>query len=216
MAADEIERFRREIVERTGDIRAGREHHRPGPAARGDEHRRQEGPLRRIDPLRRLRLHAHRRLGRQHRHPHPRRPRLRHPAPLRTGRRPRAPPPVLRSERGRPVQRRICRHARHPLRLHRQARGLAAQPSRARRSTSMRSARIATRWRSVSPRRGLPGRAAGRAAHGEVRPKTRCSNSPPIWSARRSPRTQGIIGEGVGPDGRAPRRHAPLDASCST
>ena len=30
MAADEIERFRREIVERTGDARAGREPHRPG------------------------------------------------------------------------------------------------------------------------------------------------------------------------------------------
>ena len=41
MAADEIERFRREIVERTGDRRAGREPHRPGPAPRGDEHRRQ-------------------------------------------------------------------------------------------------------------------------------------------------------------------------------
>ena len=41
MAADEIERFRREIVERTGDRQRGREHHRPGPAARGDEHRRQ-------------------------------------------------------------------------------------------------------------------------------------------------------------------------------
>ena len=46
MAADEIERFRREIVERTGDARAGREHHRPGPAPRGDEHRRQGRPAR--------------------------------------------------------------------------------------------------------------------------------------------------------------------------
>jgi type III restriction enzyme len=44
MAADEIERFRREIVERTGD-RSRREHHRPGPAARGHEHRRQAGRL---------------------------------------------------------------------------------------------------------------------------------------------------------------------------
>ena len=47
MAADEIERFRREIIERTGDPRAGREHHRPGPAARGHEHRRQARPARR-------------------------------------------------------------------------------------------------------------------------------------------------------------------------
>ena len=45
MAADEIERFRREIVERTGDARAGREHHRPGTAARGHEHGRQADQL---------------------------------------------------------------------------------------------------------------------------------------------------------------------------
>ena len=47
MAADEIERFRREIVERTGDARAGGQHHRPGAAARGHEHRRQARPARR-------------------------------------------------------------------------------------------------------------------------------------------------------------------------
>ena len=47
MAADEIERFRREIVERTGDARAGGEHHRPGAAPRGHEHRRQARPARR-------------------------------------------------------------------------------------------------------------------------------------------------------------------------
>ncbi len=41
MAADEIEQFRREIVERTGDAQRRREHHRRGPAARGHEHRRQ-------------------------------------------------------------------------------------------------------------------------------------------------------------------------------
>ena len=35
MAADEIERFRREIVERTGDAPRRRKDHRPGPAARG-------------------------------------------------------------------------------------------------------------------------------------------------------------------------------------
>ena len=59
------------------------------------------GQLGGVDPLRRLRLHAHRRLGRQHRHPRPRRPRLRHPAPVRAGHRPRPAPPVLRPERGR-------------------------------------------------------------------------------------------------------------------
>ena len=40
------------------------------------------------------RLDAHRGLGRQHRHPHPRRPRLRHAAPVRAGRRPRPAPPL--------------------------------------------------------------------------------------------------------------------------
>ena len=43
MAADEIERFRREIVERTGIASAGGQPHRPGAAARGHEHRRQAG-----------------------------------------------------------------------------------------------------------------------------------------------------------------------------
>ncbi len=43
------------------------------------------------------RLDAHRGLGRQHRHPHPRRARLRHAAPLRAGRRPRPAPHELRA-----------------------------------------------------------------------------------------------------------------------
>ena len=37
-----------------------------GPPPRGHEHRRQAGAARRVHPLRRLRLHAHRGLGRQH------------------------------------------------------------------------------------------------------------------------------------------------------
>ena len=45
MAADEIERFRREIVERTGDTHAAAKIDRPGPAARGHEHGRQAGRL---------------------------------------------------------------------------------------------------------------------------------------------------------------------------
>ena len=44
MAADEIERFRREIIERTGDRQPGREHHRPGPAPGSHEHRWQRRP----------------------------------------------------------------------------------------------------------------------------------------------------------------------------
>ena len=40
---------------------------------------------------------AHRGLGRQHGHPHPRHPRLRQPAAVRAGRRPRPAPPLLRA-----------------------------------------------------------------------------------------------------------------------
>ena len=121
MAADEIERFRREIVERTGDARAGenitdQELLREVMNTVG-----KPGQLGGVDPLRRLGLDAHRRLGRQHRHPRAGRPRLRHPAPLRAGDRPRAAPPVVRPERGGPVQRRIRRRVRHSVRLHRQA-----------------------------------------------------------------------------------------------
>ena len=74
--------------------RRRRQDHRRGPPPRGDEHRRQEGQARRARPLRGQRLDAHRGLGRQHGHPHPRRPGLRQPAPLRAGRRPRPAPPL--------------------------------------------------------------------------------------------------------------------------
>ena len=48
---------------------AGRQHHGPGPAARGHEHRRQARPAGRLHSLRRLGGHAHGRLGRQHASP---------------------------------------------------------------------------------------------------------------------------------------------------
>ena len=76
-----------------------RQDHRRRATARGDEHRRQEGQARRAGALRRQRLDAHRGLGRQHRHPHPRRARLPQPAALRAGRRPRPAPPLVRSQR---------------------------------------------------------------------------------------------------------------------
>ena len=69
----EIEEFKAEYRRRNPGARR-RQAHRRGPAARGDEHRRQEGQARRAHPLRRLGLDAHRGLGRQHRHPHPRHP----------------------------------------------------------------------------------------------------------------------------------------------
>ena len=121
MAADEIERFRREIVERTGDARAGENITdqellrevmntvgKPGQLG---------GSIRCVVSVSMLTEG----LGRQHRHPRPRHSRLRHAASVRAGHRPRAAPPVLRPERGRALQRRICRRLRHSLRLHGQA-----------------------------------------------------------------------------------------------
>ena len=51
--------------------------------------------------MRRQRLDAHRGLGRQHRHSHPRRARLPQPAALRAGRRPWPAPPLIRRQRSR-------------------------------------------------------------------------------------------------------------------
>ena len=73
MASDEIDRFRREIIERTGD--------RQQAENITDQELLREvmntvcrrAPARRIDLLRGVRLHAHRRMGRQHRHPRARR-----------------------------------------------------------------------------------------------------------------------------------------------
>ena len=88
---------------------AGRAPLRPGPAARGHEHGRQAGHPRRVDPLRRLRLHAHGGLGRADGHPRPRCPGLRHAAPVRAGQRSRAPPPVVRRQLG------VCAGATSPM-----------------------------------------------------------------------------------------------------
>ena len=98
MAADEIDRFRREIIERTGDARAG------------DNITDQEllrevmntvGKLgsSAVRPLRGVGVDADRGLGRQHRHACPRHPRLRHPTAVRAGHRARAAPSVVRPER---------------------------------------------------------------------------------------------------------------------
>ena len=173
MAADEIERFRREIVERTGD-RAQAENITDQDLLREVMNTvGKQGRLGEPHPLRRLGLHAHRGLGRQHRHPRPRRPRLRHPAPLRAGHRPRAAPPVLRPERGGPVQRRVRRHPRHPVRLHGQA-GRRAAAAAARDHPGQGGAPRARRARDPLPaRRGLPRRAAGGAADRRVQRRLR-------------------------------------------
>ncbi len=122
MAADEIERFRREIVERSGNPRDG-ENITDQELLRGGLNRRQEGYARRVDPLRGLGFDADRGLGRQHGDPRPRRAGLRHPAPLRTGDRPGFAPAVLRAERRGTLRRRVRRRSGDPLRLHGEARG---------------------------------------------------------------------------------------------
>ena len=88
IAAREIEEFKAEYRARFPG-RDADEPDRRRPAPRGHEHRRQARQARRARQVRRQRLDAHRGLGRQHRHPRPRRPGLRHAAPLRAGRRPR-------------------------------------------------------------------------------------------------------------------------------
>ena len=90
MAADEIERFRREIVERTGDQAAAENISDQDLLREVMNTVGKKDRLGESDALRRLRLDADRGLGRQHRHPHPGRPRLRHAAALRAGGRPRA------------------------------------------------------------------------------------------------------------------------------
>ena len=78
-AKDQIERFRREIVDRTRQPGEGGGDHRRRFAARSGEHGRKARNARRRHPLRGLRPDAHRRLGRQHRNAHPRHPGLRDP-----------------------------------------------------------------------------------------------------------------------------------------
>ena len=168
----------------------GRRHHRSGPPARGHEHRRQERPSGRAGPLRRLRLDADRGLGHEHRHAHSRRPGLRHAASLRAGRRPRPAPPILRSERGRPVQRRVCRRARHSLRLRGEAGNLAAGQAARDGSRPCREPGARRARNPLSARRGLPGRAAGRAAYRPVRQGLGAGADAGTGRARRSPRTR--------------------------
>ena len=150
---------------------SGRKHHRSGTAPGSHEHRRQTRPTRRIDPVRGLGLHAHGRLGRQHRHPCSRRACFRHAAPLRTGNWPGASPTVLRTQRRQQVQRRIRRRAGHSVRFHREAgdrSGAAAprdhpgegDPPRPRRARNPISrGLLATGWncpRSGSPPSSMP------------------------------------------------------------
>ena len=123
MAADEINRFRREIIERTGDRRQA-EKISDQDLLRyfgGHEYRGQARSTGRFDSLRGVGLNAHRRMGCQHRQPCAGRARLRDAVALRAGRWPGAAPPILRPQRRRPLRRRVRRCPGHPLRLYGQA-----------------------------------------------------------------------------------------------
>ena len=126
MAADEIDRFRREIVERTGDQKRAENLSDQDLLREAMNTVGKRGRLGGRNPLRGLGLDADGRVGRQHRHPRARRARLRDAALVRAGGGPGLAPAVLRAERRRPVPRRVCRRARHPLRLHGEACGRPA------------------------------------------------------------------------------------------
>ena len=64
------------------------------------------------------RCDAHRGLGREHRHPHPRGPAVPQPAAVRAGRRPWAAAPQLRRKRGRRLRARVRRGLRGAVRVH--------------------------------------------------------------------------------------------------
>ncbi|MDX2180992.1 MAG: hypothetical protein SFV18_15465 [Bryobacteraceae bacterium] len=126
MAGPEIEAFRREIVQRTGDQNAADKLSDQDLLPRGDEHRRQARPAGRANPVRGLRLDAHRRLGREPRDARSWRPGVRHAIAMRAGDWPRASPPIVRTERSRTVQRRVRRRAGRAVRFHGQAHDRAA------------------------------------------------------------------------------------------
>ena len=107
-----------------------------------------------------------------------------------------AAPAILRSRRGRALQRRVRRRARHPLRLHREAGGhppAAAAPDRAREGGHAGARRL----RDPLPAGGgLPGGAAGGAAVGALRRRRDAGADARPRGAVEDPEP-GIIGEGV-------------------
>ena len=135
--------------------------------------------------------------GREHRQPRARGPRLRNPAALRTGRRPRPAAPILRPQRGRPVRRRVRRRPRDTVRLYRQTGRGPGEAAAGDRPGACRAPGKGRAGDSLPAGGRVPGGAAGRAARGGSSTTTRRSTSPPTWSAPRSTRNQGIIGEGI-------------------
>ena len=177
--------------------------HRRRPAARGDEYHRQEGQARRAHPLRGLGRHAHRGLGRQHRHPHPRCPPVPQPAAVRAGRRPRPAAAQLRRQpRHWPVRARVRRGVRRAVRVHPQRPADPQAPRPPPRGGGTGTAR------TVGPGHPLPqaGRLPRRAARRDPprRLRRRLAHAP-------RPGHGGPVGQEPGSDRRRsrgrPRRH---------
>ena len=169
IAGPEIEQFKRELIERDTATR-------PPQTSSSDEDLLREvmntvgkhGPPRRKHSLRRLRLHADRRMGRQHRHPHSRRARLRHPASVRAGGRPRPAPAVLRTERTRD-----CSNVEYAdilgIPFDFTAKPVVAPPKRAKADVRVQAMKERAALEITFPaRRRLPGRASRRADHRQV------------------------------------------------
>ena len=216
MAADEIERFRREIVERTGDARAGREPHRPGTAARGHEHGRQARPARRPTSAASSPSRCSPKAGT--------------PTPSRTSS---ACAPSARSfcasrssaarlrrqsydlNEDRPLQRRIRRRPRHPVRLHRQAGGRAAAAAARDRPGQGRAAGARRAGNPLSARRRLPRRTARGAADRRVQRRLRAGAHARPGRRHRDAQLRHHR-RARGPEPRAHRRRAPIDGASST
>jgi type III restriction enzyme len=168
-AGPEIEQFRREIRERTGDIQAAEKVSDQDLLREVMNTVGKTGTARRIHPLRRVSVDVDRGLGRQYRHPRPRHSRLRDATSLRAGRRSGAASAILQPEREGAVQRRICRCPRRSVQLHGEARCCPAGEATRDRARPSGPARARRPGDQVPARRGLSGGTAGREAHRHLR-----------------------------------------------
>ena len=168
MAADEIERFRREIIERTGDRRQAENltdqdllrevMNTVGKYGRLGDSIRCVVSVSMLTEGWDARTVTHvlgvRAFGTQ--------------LSMRAGHRPGPAPPVLRPQRREPVQRRIRRCPGHPLRFHRQTGGCPSAAAPRDHSGQGRSSRPRSPRNPLSPCGRLSGRTAGRTAHRRV------------------------------------------------
>ncbi len=130
--------------------------------------------------------------------------RLRHATALRAGHRSRPAPAVVRAERRRsgpgPLQRRVRRRLRHPIRFHDQARrGPAATAARDDPGQG-RASRPRRARNPLPPRRRISRRAAGRASYGGIQRR---------FNARAHSRPGRPVGHSNFRDHRGGRRHEP-------